>query len=182
MSHEFRTPLNAILGFSEMMRVQYFGPLGSENYRGYAGDIHHSGEHLLDLVNDILDIAAIEGGKRGIDITAVDLEALLLDCIKSLEKVAAEKSVEISTDIIDGLPTLHADRRAVKQIAINLLSNAVKFTEPGGTITISAYTADEFVVIVFKDTGIGMPAEDAQLGFADPSGAINISGMEPNRY
>lgn len=159
MSHEFRTPLNAILGFSEMLRSQYFGPLGADNYQGYAEDIHSSGEHMLDLVNDMLDIAAIEVGKRPMINEDVDVAKVLADCCRNFEPAANKNGIELSLDVLDPSPTIYADKRSITQIVLNLLSNAVKFTGHGGIITVSAMAAKNELTIKVRDTGVGIPAD-----------------------
>jgi len=159
MSHEFRTPLNAILGFSEMLRSQYFGPLGADNYQGYAEDIHSSGEHMLDLVNDMLDIAAIEAGKRPMINEDVDVAKVLADCCRNFEPAANKNGIELSLDVLDPSPTIYADKRSITQIVLNLLSNAVKFTGHGGIITVSAMAAKNELTIKVRDTGVGIPAD-----------------------
>lgn len=159
MSHEFRTPLNAILGFSEMLRAQYFGPLGADNYQEYAEDIHTSGKHMLALVNDMLDIAAIEAGKRSMVNEDVDIVEILTESLKNVEPLATKKNLELKLDAPENLPNLFTDHRSMTQIAINLLSNAVKFTEPGGNVTAKAWATGDSLVMEFIDTGIGIPAE-----------------------
>ncbi len=159
MSHEFRTPLNAILGFSEMLRLQYFGPLGADNYQGYAEDIHTSGEHMLDLVNDMLDIAAIEAGKRPMINEDVDVGKILSDCCRNFEPAANINGIVLSLDVPDDSPSIYTDKRSITQIVLNLLSNAVKFTGPGGIITVSAMPAEKELTIKVRDTGIGIPAD-----------------------
>jgi len=159
MSHEFRTPLNAILGFSEMIRAQYFGPLGSDSYRDYANDIHQSGEHMLALINDILDISAIEAGKRHMTKETVDVAGILYDSAKSFDHRAMSKNIELVIEAPEDLPSLYADRRSIAQIVLNLLSNAVKFTPKGGTVMASAKAEGDSVVVNVNDTGIGVPPE-----------------------
>jgi PAS domain S-box-containing protein len=159
MSHEFRTPLNAILGFSEMIRAQYFGPLGSEQYHNYANDIHHSGEHMLALVNDVLDIAAVEAGQRSQSIEAIAINELVNDCIRNVIPAASKGQIEISFTETNSPPELFADHRSVYQILLNLLSNAIKFTEPGGTITVSVLSQGQNIAIIVCDTGIGISSE-----------------------
>jgi len=184
MSHEFRTPLNAILGFSEMLRSQYFGPLGAENYKNYANDIHNSGEQMLELINDILDISALEAGKRQMMSEAVDLEALLGDCIRSFEHQAANAEVSLSMDFSEGLPALNTDKRSINQIVLNLISNAVKFTERNGAITVSALVVDNNLTIKISDTGIGIASdklpkitEPFSQGRSDPHLAQHGTGL-----
>ena len=159
MSHEFRTPLNAILGFSEMIRAQYFGPLGADNYKDYANDIHNSGEHMLALINDILDVSAIEAGKRHMVKETIAINELLRDCIRNFELAADEGGINLSLDVAPDLPALYADRRGIVQIVLNIVSNATKFTGRNGTIVVSAKAADRELVIKVSDTGIGIPPE-----------------------
>lgn len=159
MSHEFRTPLNAILGFSEMLRGEYFGPLGADNYRDYAKDIHDSGEHLLGLVNDILDIATIEAGKRTLQKEEFDIAELLCDCMRSVEGLASSRNIALVLHAADDVRPLNADRKAVAQIFLNILANAVKFTEEGGTIDISAGGDDDVLTVCVADTGVGISGD-----------------------
>ena len=164
MSHEFRTPLNAILGFSEMLRAQYFGPLGADNYKDYAADIHRSGEHMLALINDILDISAIEAGKRLMTVELLQLGELLDDALRNVEQAARSGGITISKEITRELPAIPVDRRSFVQIVLNLLSNAIKYTELGGTILVSAEPAgDTGVTVTVKDTGVGIPADKLSL-------------------
>ena len=159
MSHELRTPLNSILGFSEVLKLEQFGPLGSPNYQEYAADIHGSGEHLLSIINDILDMARIEAGKVELNESEVDLHELAPQCLRLLRDRAAKGGVELREELPTELPYLWADARSLKQILLNLLSNAVKFTEPGGRVTLSAEANGGGLAIAVSDTGIGIPAE-----------------------
>ncbi len=159
MSHEFRTPLNAILGFSEMLHSQYFGPLGSGKYIDYAEIIHNSGEHMLGLVNNMLDIAAIEAGKRPIVKEACDVCEIANECINSVEMSAKDAGIDISLDVLENLPSLYADRRSIVQILLNLLSNAIKFSDRYGTVTVSISNSDTTMEITVRDTGIGISSE-----------------------
>jgi len=160
MSHEFRTPLNAILGFSEMMRTQCFGPLGSENYTEYASDIYNSGEHMLGLVNDILDISAIEAGKRPMVKETIDVGELLSDCVRSVDHSVNGSGVVLRVEPMPAdLPYLYADRRSIAQIILNLLSNAIKFTDRGGIISVTVTGRDRRVAIEVSDTGVGIDAD-----------------------
>ncbi|NMM45615.1 hypothetical protein HH303_14055 [Rhodospirillaceae bacterium KN72] len=159
MSHEFRTPLNAILGFSEMLKTQIFGPLGVDNYREYANDIHQSGELMLDLVNDILDISAIEAGQRQMSKEAIDMRDMLAKCIRNVRKAADDGGVAIRLTASDDIPLLHADRRSVTQIFHNLLSNAVKFTRSGGKVMVDVDRHAGSLRVRVADTGIGIPAD-----------------------
>jgi len=159
MSHELRTPLNAILGFSGLIRGQYFGPLGSEKYSEYVVDIHNSSEHLLALVNDILDLSAIESGKKTLVKEAITMREVVEDCAPIILGAAGDKKIGFETTLADDLPSLVADRRAVKQIVLNLLSNAVKFTPDGGRISLDVVVRNGHHVIRIDDTGIGVAAE-----------------------
>jgi len=159
MSHEFRTPLNAILGFSEMLRAQYFGPLGAENYKGYADDIYYSGQHMLGLVNDVLDISAIEAGKRVMSKKELNINELLEDCVRNVKNAADRSGIYLTLEIPDTSPPLYADQKSATQVVFNLLSNAIKFTKRHGEIEVSTNVSDGNTMIVIADTGIGIPAD-----------------------
>jgi len=167
MSHELRTPLNAIIGFSDMIEGQYFGALGSEKYSEYAHDIHSSSEHLLALVNDILDLSAIEAGKQPLLKEDVDFEDLARECIQVIIAAAREKNIAVSVEVADDVPPLFADRRAIKQILFNLLSNAVKYTPDDGKIIVTAGDWNDAQVFSVADTGVGVPSEKL-AGLTDP--------------
>jgi signal transduction histidine kinase len=139
MSHELRTPLNAIIGFSEIMNAELLGPLGTHEYKQYAGDIHESGAHLLSLINDILDLSKIEAGRMELVEERIVVGEVIEASVRIIRERAQAAELELICDIPDTLPNLFADERAIKQILLNLLSNAVKFTEPGGTVTIAAH-------------------------------------------
>ena len=156
MSHELRTPLNAIIGFSEIMESAMFGPLGADKYTEYSRDIRESGEYLLDVINDILDMSKIEAGGIRLAPEAVDVEPILADCQRVVSMRAGEKRLNLTVEIEPGL-ALNADRRALKQIALNLLSNAVKFTPDGGAVTVYGRERGGMVTIAIKDNGIGIP-------------------------
>ena len=158
MSHELRTPLNAIIGFSDMLQRQMLGPLGNDKYIEYSGSIKSSGEHLLDLITDILDMSKIEAGKYELDIEEIELGNVVTTAIRMIESRANEGMITLNSLIIHDKPNIMADRRAVMQILLNILSNAVKFTEPGGNITMSIEEYDNHVTVKVKDTGIGIPA------------------------
>ncbi len=159
MSHELRTPLNAILGFSELIANETLGPVGTLRYRDYAGDINASGNHLLSLINDILDIAKIEAGKMDIEPVALDPKSVIEKALTVALARAREKRQRVVTDIDAGGANLVADERAVKQIVINLVSNAVKFTPDGGNIAISGIvTGDGGFQLCVEDDGPGIPA------------------------
>ncbi len=156
MSHEFRTPLNAILGFSEMLRGEYFGPIGADSYRNYAQDIHDSGQHLLKLVNEILDIAAIEAGKGTLRKEDVDIADVLHDCIRNVKQSASDRDIELDMVLPDDIPVLHVDRKAVAQIFLNILANAVKYTKAGGAVGVSLRHGGGELTVCVTDTGIGI--------------------------
>lgn len=164
ISHELRTPLNAIIGFSDIMQQGMFGELGSEKYLEYCSDINESGTHLLDVINDILDMSKIETGKFDIKLEAIDLSAIVGESTRIMTAEADEKNIAIEVDLP---PTfeMNADRRAMKQILINLISNAIKFTETGGRVAIRADREHGGSRIEIEDTGIGIPREEiGQLG------------------
>ncbi|MDA0652343.1 MAG: PAS domain-containing sensor histidine kinase [Proteobacteria bacterium] len=163
MSHELRTPLNAIIGFSEIMKKQAFGPLGSPHYLEYMEDIHNSGNHLVDIINDILDLSKIEAGCMELHETKLPVRTMINSCLRIMHERAASAEVKLVVRVPDDLPDLHADERLVKQMLINLLSNGVKFTPAGGTITVGAQYKSGAVLIGVADTGIGMSREDALL-------------------
>ncbi len=155
MSHELRTPLNAIIGFSELTKEQAFGPV-SDRYRGYAKDIHASGQHLLALINDVLDLSRVESGKHKLHEEEVDLGSLVEDCVAMIAVRARAGGVELKTKL-DGAPVFRADSRAVKQVLLNLLSNAIKYTGAGGTVTVEASFGKDGVDLCVSDTGCGIP-------------------------
>ncbi len=161
MSHELRTPLNAIIGFSEIIKTEMFGPVGTARYRDYAKDVHESGQHLLGLINDILDISKIEAGKLELVEEDVDVTEVINSCLRLVKEPAAKGGVKLITEVPDDLPALRFDERKLKQILINLLSNAVKFTPAGGEVTVKAWCkADAGYVFQIIDTGIGIALED----------------------
>ncbi|HZL40904.1 MAG TPA: ATP-binding protein, partial [Pseudolabrys sp.] len=164
MSHELRTPLNAIIGFSEIMESGMFGPLGAEKYNEYCSDIRSSGEYLLDVINDILDMAKIEAGRMRLDFEELNLDTLLTEAIRVVSPRAQDKQLDLVAKISPELG-LRADRRALKQIMLNLLSNAVKFTPAGGRVTVRGRSADRCIVLAVADTGIGISKDAlARLG------------------
>jgi two-component system cell cycle sensor histidine kinase PleC len=164
MSHELRTPLNAIIGFSEIMESSMFGPLGSDKYGEYCRDIHQSGQYLLEVINDILDMSKIEAGRIRLDAEQIELEPFLNDAMRVVSGRANDKRVKLTARLGRGI-RLTADHRLLKQIVLNLLSNAVKFTPEGGRVTIRARATSGWVSISIADTGIGIPEEAlARLG------------------
>ena len=158
MSHELRTPLNAIIGFSEIMELGMFGPLGAEKYTEYSRDIRESGEYLLDVINDVLDMSKIEAGGIRLTPEVVALEPVLADCLRVVSTRAGEKQLRLDAKVDPDI-ALNADRRALKQIALNLLSNAVKFTPEGGAVTVRGRRRGDKVTIAIADNGIGIPKD-----------------------
>ncbi|HXG78473.1 MAG TPA: ATP-binding protein [Methyloceanibacter sp.] len=161
MSHELRTPLNAILGFSEIMRSEILGPHSNPTYKEYANDIHQSGQHLLNLISEILDISRIEAGRYELREAPVDLAGVVEDCHRLMRLRAENKGLKIVESFEDNLPQLWADERAIRQICLNLLSNAIKFTPTGGAITLKVgRTPGGGQFLSVKDTGPGIPENE----------------------
>ena len=174
MSHELRTPLNAIIGFSEVIKAEMFGAL-SARYVEYARDIHESGQHLLEIINDILDLSKLEAGKFELHESDVSVAAVVDQCLPLVRGRAQEGNVALAIDIPDSLPVVRADRRAVKQVLLNLLSNAVKFTPGGGSVTLTACIGDDRGLdVAVTDTGIGMNESEIGIALA-PFGQIDSS-------
>jgi len=166
MSHELRTPLNAIIGFSDTMRSRLFGPMHAR-YEEYAGLIHESGQHLLSLITDILDLSKIEAGKFVLAPQPVDLAETVAACLEMTRRRAEQTGITLTASVPDDLPTLVADARSVKQILLNLLSNAVKFTPAGGAVSLSAKTLEGRLYLAVRDTGIGISGKAlARIGAA----------------
>jgi PAS domain S-box-containing protein len=161
MSHELRTPLNAIIGFSEIIKEELFGGIEEPRYRAYAEDIHRSGGHLLQLINDILDLTKIDAGKYKLRETECDVQLAVSDVVRLMHDIVVRNGITLENKSAARLPLLFADERAVRQIVLNFLSNAAKFTPRGGRIEIAARQApDGCLEISVADTGIGMAPED----------------------
>ncbi|MEN2494849.1 MAG: Sensor histidine kinase RcsC [Hyphomicrobiaceae bacterium hypho_1] len=161
MSHELRTPLNAVLGFSEIMKNEILGPIENKNYREYAHNIHISGSHLLNLINEILDLSRIEAGKFDLNEQPVQICDVLNDSVSLLKLRANNKSIQIIENYDTTISPLWADKRSIKQICLNLLSNAIKFTPCGGRITLIArITEDGGQMLSIHDTGPGIPEHE----------------------
>jgi two-component system cell cycle sensor histidine kinase PleC len=158
MSHELRTPLNAIIGFSEMMQRQLLGPIGTEKYIDYIAGIRESGEHLLDLISDILDMSKIEAGKYELDLEEMNAVKIIRLALHMIEGRAEDAKIKISLDARKEDMLIVADRRALMQILLNVLSNAVKFTNPGGLVRIECAERPDYLSIRISDNGIGIPA------------------------
>lgn len=163
MSHELRTPLNAIIGFSDTLISETFGPLANDKQKEYLHDIHFSGEHLLALINDVLDVSAIEAGKAELNETELELMSTFDDCLKLVSSRAQQGGIKLLYDRKSDFPRLYADERRTKQIVINLLTNAIKFTPEGGEVTLDAYqNVDDSITLSIADTGIGMDSAGVQ--------------------
>jgi len=155
MSHELRTPLNAINGFSEIMQSELYGPIGDEKYKEYVSDILASGRHLLELIDDILDMSKIESGRIELDAKRVELEKVLQESVRLVAKRAGDAGVKLTASV-GHAPAIWADARAAKQVTLNLLSNAIKFTPPGGEVTITAEADLDGVTVIVADSGSGI--------------------------
>lgn len=159
MSHELRTPLNAVNGFSEILTSEMYGPLGDPRYKEYASDILASGQHLLDMINDILDMAKVEAGKMTVELHPIDLIEPVDAAIRMIRRKAEEKDIKLSFITEDDLPLIDADHRAIRQMILNLVSNAIKFTDDGGKVRVSIDRKDEFIRVAVRDNGVGIPQE-----------------------
>lgn len=161
MSHELRTPLNAIMGFSEVMEKELLGPIGSDTYRDYARNIYSSGNHLLHIINEILDLSRIEAGRYELHEDTMRLTDVAEDCERLLKIRADAKGLQFVEEFAGDLPQIWADPRALRQICLNLLSNALKFTPTGGRITIiCGHTSDGGQYMTVRDTGPGIPKDE----------------------
>jgi two-component system cell cycle sensor histidine kinase PleC len=180
MSHELRTPLNAILGFSEVMQNELLGPMGNPTYKGYVTDIHYSGQHLLNLINEILDISRIEAGRYTLNEEAVTLPYIVEECVHMMNLRAQNKGIRIEERYEDGLPKIWADERALRQITLNLLSNAVKFTPSGGLVSVKVgWTAGGGQYVQIKDNGPGIPENEIPIVLSSfGQGSIAIKSAE----
>jgi len=161
MSHELRTPLNAIIGFSEVLQSELLGPLNVPQYKEYAGDIRASGQHLLNLINELLDLSRIEAGKYELNEEAVSLIEIAEDCRRMMEIRAKAKGIELSFSFGNNLPKIWGDERAIRQVVLNLLSNAIKFTPQSGKVTLNVTrSSDGGQMISVRDNGPGIPEEE----------------------
>ncbi len=175
MSHELRSPLNAILGFAEIVRDMHFGTDTVERYARYGGHIHEAGTHLLALIDDILDLAKVEAGKLELQPARFDLVELLEECAQMMRPQAEARSLDFQVSLLQSELALNADRRRVKQMVVNLLSNAIKFTQPGGRIDLEAYRADDGgIAVLVADSGVGMTPEQILLAL-EPFGRVRGS-------
>ena len=180
MSHELRTPLNAILGFSEVMQREVLGPIGNDTYKEYVGDIHNSGNHLLNVINEILDLSRIEAGRQDLSEEAIRLSYVVEEASQMVQLKATQKNIQIVDKFEDGMPLIWADEKAVRQIVLNLLSNALKFTPSGGTITINVgWTSTGGQYLSVKDNGPGIPEDEIAIVLSSfGQGSIAIKNAE----
>jgi two-component system, cell cycle sensor histidine kinase DivJ len=160
LSHELRTPLNAVIGFSEILNRELFGTLGEARYRDYARLIHESGEHLLHVVNEVLDLSKIEAGKFTIVKEPLDVGALVALCCDMMRHAAEKRSLSLIVDVAPDIPALPADKQACRQMLLNVIANAVKFTDPGGFVRVTARVRDGNVELSVADNGIGIAKQD----------------------
>ncbi len=173
MSHELRTPLNAIIGFSDIMRLEQFGKLGNEKYYEYARDISQSGQHLLSVITEILDVSKIEAGRLNLTEDVVDMAALVETCFKLVEARAIHSGVRLMSDLSGSLPLLRGDELRLKQILLNLLSNSVKFTPKGGRVTVEALPDSAGrIKLKVSDTGVGIPGNKLET-VLEPFGQVD---------
>jgi PAS domain S-box-containing protein len=163
MSHELRTPLNAIIGFSEVIAHEMLGPAGIDRYVEYAGDIRRSAEHLLEIINDVLDVAKIEAGRLELEEAAVDPAQAVADVISIVHDQARQAGVALRTVLAEDLPQLRADRQKLRQVLLNLVGNAVKFSPAGSAVTIAAEVVEGCVTIGVSDRGIGMDEDEVRV-------------------
>lgn len=173
MSHELRTPLNAIIGFSEMILKETFGPMGHDKYKEYLSDVHNSARHLLEIINEVLDMSKIEAGRIELDEDEVDIGDLIKSVTRMMASRAFGSNVQLKTEVQESLPYLYADQRLVRQVLINLVTNAVKFSPSGGNVTISAHMLEDGrTQIVIADEGIGIPKDKIKQAM-EPFGQVS---------
>ena len=162
MSHELRTPLNAIIGFSQAMGDEIMGPLGSQRYIGYARDICSSGQHLLGIISDILDVSKLEAGKIGLDEEETEISTVVRDVLQLVGERAGALEIGLDVDLASNLPPLRADSLKLKQVLLNLVTNAVKFSQAGDRVLLAARFNDEGFTVSVTDHGIGMDANEIE--------------------
>ena len=172
MSHELRTPLNAIIGFSEIISGELFGPLGNEKYLDYSGDILRSGRHLLAVINDVLDLVKSESGRMSLKARDLDMRDVLRDCAAMMGEQCRQAELTFAVTGLENELPVTGDPAKLRQVFLNLLSNAVKFTAKGGTISLAAEDAGDFVRVTVGDTGIGMSPEDVAVAM-QPFGQVD---------
>jgi signal transduction histidine kinase len=166
MSHELRTPLNAIIGFSEVLSERMFGELNDKQDE-YLKDIHASGQHLLSLINDILDLSKIEAGRMELELTDFDLPTAIDNALTLVRERAGRRGIVLHQATDEGPGQIRGDERKIKQVLVNLLSNAIKFSPDGGRIDVQAITVDGSVEVSVSDTGVGVAPEDQEAIFEE---------------
>jgi signal transduction histidine kinase len=171
MSHELRSPLNAILGFSEVIADRVFGAEGVERYQDYARNIHEAGGHLLELINDILDLSKVEAGELHLTLEPIELKELIKGSVLLMTPIAEKRGVQLVVDLGRSPLSLVADRRRLRQMVVNLVSNAIKFTLAGGTVMVTAHQDQGNIVIDVADSGIGMTPEQVKVAL-QPFGQV----------
>ena len=180
MSHELRTPLNAILGFSDLMRGEMLGPIGNEAYKTYLDDIHSSGQHLLRIINDILDLSRIEAGKRELREELTSLSEVAREACSLLDLKARQKEITVNEVFEENLPKIVIDEQAMRQVVLNLVSNALKFTPQGGEVTVKVgrtQAGGQYVSV--RDNGPGIPENEIPVVLsAFGQGSISIKTAE----
>ncbi len=179
MSYELRTPLNAIIGFSEIMKDELSGPINNPYYREYVRDIHASANHLLEVINDILDVSKVEAGKIELQESPVEIDSTVQAAVRLVIERAREADIRVDVTLPQTLPRLYADVRRVKQMMLNLLSNAVKFTPAGGSVKVDAHADDTGLSISVADTGIGIAEDKIALVFTP---FAQVDGSLKRRY
>jgi signal transduction histidine kinase len=177
VSHEVRTPLNAILGFAEVILDERFGPIGNARYKDYLEDIQASGQLVMSLVNDLLDLSKIEAGKMDLACIAVDANAIVTECVSIMQPQASRDHVFVQLSLWPELPPVRADARSLRQIVLNLLSNAVKFNEPGGRVVVATLLASGRALVRVEDNGIGMSDPEIEIALL-PFG--RVGGARPS--
>lgn len=181
MSHELRTPLNAVLGFSEIMLNESFGPLPNKQYKEYTADIHHAGTHLLELINDVLDVSKIEAGALELSEGVVDMGTVIRASMRFIKERANRKSLQIDEITAPDLPLIRGDERAIKQIALNLLSNAVKFTDNGGAVSIRCDGDSKAgMTLTVTDNGVGIARSDIEK-VQEPFGQVGTTQTKKHK-
>ncbi len=171
MSHELRTPMNAILGFSELMINETFGPLGNDKYQEYISDVYTSAGHLLEIINEVLDMSKIEAGRIELDEAEVCMAELIRSVLRMMESRIFSKGLGVYKDMPKSLPYIFADQRLIRQVLINLITNAVKFSNTGGGIYVKAEMVDNAMQVTVKDEGIGIPEEKLEQAM-EPFGQV----------
>lgn len=171
MSHELRSPLNAVLGFSEIIADDLFGPAGVSRYQNYAQNIHDAGSHLLALINDILDLSKVEAGELQLSLEPIELKELINSSVQLMAPMAEKRGVQLVADLGRSPLSLVADRRRLRQMVMNVVSNAIKFTLAGGTVMITAHQSQGDIVIDIADSGIGMTPDQVKIAL-QPFGQV----------